>query len=48
MCTWEDIRACLFMGAILDDGMSQSELTTVIYKQLLSFLTQEAIPEEAG
>ena len=26
--TWEDIHACFFMRAILDDVMSQSELTT--------------------
>ena len=29
MCTWEDIHACLFIRAILDDVMSQNELTTI-------------------
>ena len=28
MRTWEDIRDCLFTRAILDDVMSQNELTT--------------------
>ena len=28
-CTWEDAHALLFMHAILDDVMSQNELTKV-------------------
>ena len=28
MCTWEDTHARLFMRAVLDDVMSQNELTT--------------------
>ena len=30
MCTREDIVAHLFMPAVLDDVMSQNELTTII------------------
>ena len=30
MCTWEDIHAGLFTLAVLDDVMSQSELTTMV------------------
>ena len=31
MCTWEDIHACLFTRAVLEDVMSQNELTTLCW-----------------
>ena len=57
MCIWEDILRHLFMHAVLDDVMSQSELTTlfnqeIIFFQLSSFLAvttvQGSVREPGG